>query len=127
MRYYIDSNIVIWHLRGDARATKFLAALDREDDREFWMGALQRSEMIFYLRNHEINSSHAVMSRFRTQAVTEEIIDKAARIFREWHPSHGLDEHDAIQAATVITTGGVLYTLNTKHFPMPGLVVKKPW
>jgi len=127
MRYYIDSDIVIWHLRGDARAAKFLSGLDREEGREFWMGALQRAEVLFYLRDHEINSTHAVMSRFRTQPVTEEIVDKAARLFREWHPSHGLDEYDAIQAAMVMATGGVLCTLNMKHYPMPGLVVKKAW
>ena len=35
--------------------------------------------------------------------------------------------NDALLAATVLGTGGVLYTLNTKHFPMPGLSVIKAW
>ncbi len=30
-------------------------------------------------------------------------------------------------AATVKKTGGKIYTLNTKHYPIPDLVVHKAW
>jgi len=35
--------------------------------------------------------------------------------------------NDAILAATVIQTGGRIYTLNIKHFPMPEINVQKAW
>ena len=35
--------------------------------------------------------------------------------------------HGAILAATVMKTGGVLYTLNKKHYPMPDVVVHGAW
>jgi predicted nucleic acid-binding protein len=38
-----------------------------------------------------------------------------------------LKENDAILAATVIQTGGHIYTLNSKHFSMPGINVQKAW
>jgi hypothetical protein len=30
-------------------------------------------------------------------------------------------------AATVMKTGGRIYTLNTKHFPMRDLIVERGW
>ena len=46
---------------------------------------------------------------------------------RKWHSSHGLDINDAMLAATVKNTGGKIYTLNVKHYPMSDLVVLKAW
>ena len=34
---------------------------------------------------------------------------------------------DALLAATVMTTGGKIHTLNVKHFPMPDLLVERAW
>jgi hypothetical protein len=42
MRVYVDSDIVISHLRGERRAAALLRALSQERGIEMWMGALQR-------------------------------------------------------------------------------------
>jgi predicted nucleic acid-binding protein len=59
--------------------------------------------------------------------VDQEIIDKAAQLFKKWNPSHGIDINDAILAATVKINGGKIYTLNVKHFPMADIIIEKPW
>lgn len=43
------------------------------------------------------------------------------------HPVLGLDINDALLAATVMHFGGVLFTLNKKHFPREGILIYKAW
>jgi predicted nucleic acid-binding protein len=59
--------------------------------------------------------------------VNREIIDLAGRYFREFRSSNGIDINDAILAATCALTGGRIYTLNKKHYPMRDIVVEKAW
>ena len=55
------------------------------------------------------------------------MVDAAGALYRQWHPSHGIDVNDAMLAATVAATGGTIYTQNVKHFPMADIVVRKGW
>ena len=48
-------------------------------------------------------------------------------MYRTWHKSHGTDVNDALLAATVALTGGRLFTLNLKHYPMPDIAVRAGW
>ena len=57
----------------------------------------------------------------------EQIIDKAGEFYREWNPHSGTDINDAILAATALQTGGKIYTLNSKHYPMPEVIVQRAW
>ena len=127
MRTYVDADILIWHLRGDERAAELLERLSEEVGNELWIGALQRIEVVFFARATEVAATQSLLSRFRTQAVTQEIVDRGAALYRRWHPSHGVGINDAILAATVQETGGHLYTQNLKHYPMPELAATKGW
>lgn len=127
MRAYIDSDILIWHLRGERKAARFLRSLSREPGMELWTGALQRAEVVFFMRRDEVSSTMSFLSRFKTAPVTQEIVDDAAELYRKWHPTHGIDINDAMLAATVVSTGGKIYTLNVKHYPTPDLAIVKAW
>jgi predicted nucleic acid-binding protein len=127
LRAYIDSDILIWHLRGNHKALDFLQGLRNDEAYELWIGAMQRAEVVFFMRPGEEDSSLLFLSQFKTASVDQNIIDKAAAIYRQWHPSHGIDINDAILAATAIQTGGQIYCLNRKLYPMPDLLVKKAW
>ena len=127
MRAYIDSDILIWHLRGERKAALFLRTLSHEPGAELWTGALQRAEVVFFMRRDEASSTMSFLSRFKTAPVTQEIVDDAAELYRKWHPTHGIDINDAMLAATVASTGGKIYTLNVKHYPTPDLAVVKAW
>ena len=127
MRAYVDSDILIWHLRGEAKAAALLRRLSSEPGTDLWIGALQRAEVVFFMRPSEVTATRAFLSRFKTESVTQAIIDQGGDLYRTWHPAHGIDVNDAILVATVATTGGKIYTQNLKHYPMPDVVVLKGW
>ena len=127
MKAFIDSDILIWHLRGEPRALNLLRKLHNEESVELWIGAMQRAEVVFFMRPAEEEATLLFLSQFETAPVDQRIIDKAGELYRKWNPSSGTDINDAILAATAIQVGGQLYSLNTEHYPMPELIVQYPW
>lgn len=127
MRTYVDSDILIWHLRGEGRATEFLRGVSREPGADLWIGALQRIEIVFFMRPAEKEATGRLLSRFKTQPLTQALVDQGGEVYRRWNPSHGTDVADAVLAASVAETGGRLFTLNTKHYPMREIAVSSPW
>ena len=118
MRAYIDSDILIWQLRGEKKASKFLKKMRDSAEYELWTGALQRAEIVFFMKSDEIESTELLLSLFHTAPVDHRIIDTAGMIFRKWYPTHGIDINDAILAATSLETGGHIFTLNKKQYPI---------
>ena len=127
MRAYVDSDVLIWHLRGDRQASRFLQGLRDDNEHELWTGAMQRAEIVFFMRPEEEERTRQFLSQFKTAPVSQDVVDAASALYRRWHPGHGIDINDAILAATVKQTGGQIFCLNMKHYPMPDLLVKKAW
>lgn len=127
MRAYIDSDILIWHLRGNRKALNFLQSIDTKGQYELWTGALQRAEVVFFMRAGEEEATELFLAQFKTASVDQPIVDLGGRLYRRWHPSHGIDVNDAILAATAMKTGGVIYCLNKKHYPVPDVRVHRAW
>jgi len=126
-RHYVDSDVLIAHLRGEKKALSFFRRVAKPEGTELWMGAVQRAEVVFFMRPHEEARTMTLLSRLRTEPLTREIVDLGGAMYRRWNPSHGTDVNDALLAATVALTGGQLHTLNTKHYPMPELAVRRAW
>ena len=127
MRAYIDADILIWHLRGQPNALRFLRKLQGAPDYEIWTGALQRAEVVFFMRAGEEERTLLFLSQFQTAPVDGETVDEAGALYRKWNPSHGTDINDSFLVATVKRTGGKIYTLNKKHYPMPEIVADRAW
>jgi predicted nucleic acid-binding protein len=127
MRAYIDSDILTWHLRGDAKALRFFRRISKEDEYELWTGAIQRAEITFFMRPQEEEPTLLFLSQLKTASIDQNTVDAAAKLFRKWHPSHGIEVNDALLAATAMIQGGIIFTLNLRHFPEPDLHVKKAW
>jgi predicted nucleic acid-binding protein len=127
MRAYIDSDILIWHLRGESKALLFLKKMQKENRYEFWTGAMQRAEIVFFMRPEEQEATLLFLSQFKVSPVDQNIVDKAATYYQMHHPSQGMDVNDALLIATVMHFGGILYTLNVKHYPKDGIVVHRAW
>jgi predicted nucleic acid-binding protein len=127
MRVLLDADILIGHLRGEPKAREHLIKLAGDPDIELWTGAMQRAEVLFFMRPHEETQTMTLLSRIRTAAVDQAVIDEDGRLYRKWNPSHGIDPNDAILAATALTKGGQIHTLNRKHYPMKDVVVVKAW
>ncbi|MFQ5480857.1 MAG: type II toxin-antitoxin system VapC family toxin [Thermodesulfobacteriota bacterium] len=127
MRAYIDSDVLIWHLRGKKKAKDFIRALRGNKEFELWIGAMQRAEVVFFMRKDEEEKTLLFLSLFKTAPLDQVTIDRAGEMYREWNPSHGIDTNDAILAATAMETGGKIFCLNTRHYPMPDLLMERAW
>jgi predicted nucleic acid-binding protein len=127
MRVYVDSDVLIWHLRGERRAARRLRTLAQAAGVDIWTGAMQRAEIVFFMRPDEEAGTLSLLSRIKTQAVTQAIVDLAGSFYRQWHGSHGIDVNDALLAASAATTGGKIVTQNVKHFPMPDVTIERGW
>ena len=127
MKAIIDSDVLIWHLRGERKALNLLKKLRDKENCELWTGAMQRAEVVFFMRPVEEEATLMFLSQFRTAPVDQHIIDRAGELYRHWHPRCGTDVNDAILAAIAIQFNGKIYTLNTKHYPMPEVAVKRAW
>ena len=90
MRTYIDSDILIWHLRGDPKALDFFHRILREESTELWIGALQRAEVVFFMRPNEMAETMHFLSQFRTAPVTQEVVDEVESFFANGNPRTGL-------------------------------------
>jgi hypothetical protein len=62
-----------------------------------------------------------------THPLDDFVIALGADLYRQWAPAHGIGRNDALLAASAMLGGGVVYTLNTRHYPMPGIDVVRPW
>jgi len=127
MRAYIDSDVLIRHLRGERKALNLLKRLRDREQFDLWTGAMQRAEVVFFMRPPEESATLLFLSEFQTASVDQKIIDKAGEFYRKWNPRSGTDVNDAILAATVLQTGGKIYTLNSKRYPMPEVAVQLAW
>ena len=127
MKSFIDSDCLIWHLRGERKALNLLKKLRDKEKFELWTGAMQRAEVVFFMRPTEEETTLLFLSQFQTAPVDQWIIDKAGELYRRWNPRNGTDINDAILAATAMQAGGKIYTLNAKHYPMSEVVVQLVW
>lgn len=126
MRAYVDADILIWQLRTLDRADQFIGRMVAQGD-SLWTGANQKAEILFHIRPGEERATRELLSLLLTHALTDEVIELGAQLYRRWSPSHGTGRDDALLAASTILGGGTLYTLNIRHFPMPGLDIVRPW
>ncbi len=127
MRAYIDSDILIWHLRRERRALEYLRSMRADPQNILCLGALQRAEVVFFMKPPERKDTLLLLSLFETALIDAGTVDLGGELYREFHPAHGIDIADAMLAATVLKTGGKICTLNTKHFPMRDLIIERAW
>ena len=73
MKVFVDSDILIWHLRGEEQAKSFLKHTRSAPGCELWTGALQRAEVLFYARPKEEAVTRRFLALFRTAPVTEAV------------------------------------------------------
>jgi predicted nucleic acid-binding protein len=71
------------------------------------------------MRPREEDSTIQLLDALKWQDVTVELADQAGRMASRYLRSHpGIDTVDYLVAAATRLLDGVLYTVNTKHFPM---------
>lgn len=109
----VDTDVLIWHLRGDPSATRRL-----DEPGALTLSAISWLEVLQGMRNKAELLAVKKMLDMRSATllpVTETITRRATELM-EWHTlSHGLQMGDALIAATALDHGLPVLTANLEH------------
>lgn len=111
--FILDSNILIYHLQGDATIRDALAGWIPQQNRLF-ISAITRIEVLASptMKPEEEDEIQQLLGRFLLLPVDATIADTAARIRRMYRLKLG----DSIIAATALLTSSTLVTRNIRDF-----------
>jgi predicted nucleic acid-binding protein len=119
-RFLLDSDIIIWHLRGRDEVTGMLRDLQR-----FGVpgcSALSVVEVQVGVKKGEEERTNHFFKHLKVFDVDREIASKAAQLIREYRTKGvTLDIPDGVIASTCILHELVLVTYNRKHYPITEL------
>ena len=124
-RFLLDSDVIIWHLRGRKEVTEMLRDLQK-----FGVpacSALSVLEVQLGVKKGEEEKTDLFLRSLRILDVNIGIANKAAHLILE-HKLKGitLDLPDAVIAGTCILHDLILVTYNTKHYPISGIRFHNP-
>jgi predicted nucleic acid-binding protein len=119
-RFLLDSDIIIWHLRGWDKITEMLRDLHR-----FGLpccSAISVLEIQVGVKRDEEERTDQFFRALKIIDVSGEIAGRAAQLIRRYK-TKGLtiDIPDAIVAGTCILHDLTLVTCNKRHYPFEGL------
>ena len=122
--YLVDSDVVIWHLRGHESVVPRVVALSRQG--RIGLSVITRAEVIQGMREPEREGTFEFLDACETLPVDQVVADRAGEIVRS-HRGRGLtiDLPDALIGATALEAEIPLYTCNPRHFPMKGLDLRE--
>ncbi len=119
-RFLLDSDVIIWHLRGRKEVTDMLRDLER-----FGVpacSALSVIEVQLGVKKGEEEKTDRFLRSLRVFEVNREVANQAALLIREYkRKGIKIELPDAVIAGTCILHDLVLVTYNTKHYPIPEL------
>jgi len=110
----VDTDVIIWYMRGNPRAAKVL-----ERQGNLTLSAVTYMELIQGLRNkEEFQALRATLKAWnaRILSLDEAITTLAMYYMEQYFHSHSLRLADALIGATAVKHGVGLLTANTKHY-----------
>lgn len=119
-KFLLDSDTIIWHLRGREKVTEML-----KDLQKFGVptcSALSVLEVQVGVKKGEEAKTDQFFKSLKIIDVNLEIANKAAHLISEYRiKGITVDIPDAVIAGTCILHDLVLVTFNTKHYPFEGI------
>ena len=112
----IDTDIIIWYMRGNEKARN---ALDKYLG--FQLSVISYMELVQGMRNkEELQELRKALKEWNTNIlfVNEVISAKALFFIERYYLSHSIEVADALIAATAISYGIPVFTGNYKHYQM---------
>lgn len=110
----VDTDVLIWYLRGNERAAEALERL-----LQFNISVVTYKELVQGMRSkQELRVLRSTLAKWGTEVqMIDEAISTRAMIYVEQHfHSHSLRLADALIAATAVELGVPLLTANEKHY-----------
>jgi predicted nucleic acid-binding protein len=114
----VDSDVLIEHLRGQATARDWLVSA-RQSSGPLAISVVSLTEVAGGMRQPEQREVMRLLGSMQRFEVTEQVAWRAATLTQEYRRSNsGIGLGDYLIAATALTEGLELATLNIRHFPM---------
>jgi predicted nucleic acid-binding protein len=111
----LDSDVLIDFLRGHALARELFVQLPADCA----VSSISIAELHVGVREgSERKALDQLLDTFVPIDLTPGIAAQGGLLRRDWGRANGLGLNDALIAATAISTGRILLTLNARHFPM---------
>jgi predicted nucleic acid-binding protein len=114
MSLLVDTDVLIWHLRGYAQATQRLDQLPA-----LILSSVSYFEILQGIRNKaELQAVKQMLAQRQALVLplTPAITQRAGLLLETLSLSHGLGMGDALIAATALEHAQTVLTANTKHF-----------
>ena len=116
-KFLLDTDVIIWHLRGRPEVTKALRDLQAFSVPS--CSALSILEVRVGMKRGEEYKTGLFLGSLTVFDVTRQIADRAADLIRDQKVKGvTLDLPDAVIAGTCMLHDLTLVTYNTKHYPM---------
>ena len=120
----VDTDVLIWYLRGNEKAFKFI-----ENLKNFYISVVTYMELVQGMRNKkELNSLRQAIHTWNCKIlyITEEISAKAMFAVEQHFLSNAMQLADALIGSTAIAHGLPLLTGTDKHYKIiKGIQIKK--
>lgn len=110
----IDTDVIIWYMRGNHNASKML-----EKYKNFSISAVTYMELVQGMRDkNELAVLRRALKTWHTKVlyISEEISSKAVFYVEQHYLSHSVQLADALIGATAVSHAVPLLTGNTKHY-----------
>lgn len=110
----VDTDVLIWYLRGNNRARHEIEALPG-----FFISVVTYIELVQGMRNkQELRRLRRALKMWDAKIlyISEDISTKAMFYIEQYYLSHSLQLADALISATAVANGIDIFTANVKHY-----------
>lgn len=111
--FQVDSDIIIWYLKGREKEAKLLQELSQKG--ELFFSVVTIAE----IRAGLTRNAKKVIGELKNIFVPLDITADVAELAGEFKQKYRLDIADMFIAACAVKSNSILITYNKKHFPMP--------
>ena len=116
----VDSDVLIEHLRGKTAARDWLVDV-RQSSGPLAISVVSLTEIAGGMRPPERREVMRLLGSMQRFEVTEQVAWRASMLMQQYRRSHsGIGLGDYLIAATALTEGLELASLNVRHYPMFG-------
>lgn len=114
----IDTDILIWILRGREEVNDQMKRLAVETSGELFITPIQTAEIFAGARENEKDATGAFLSALKLFQPGYREGMYAGTYLKQYKKSHSVTLADALIAASVVCEGMRLWTMNIRHYPM---------
>ena len=120
--YLLDTNILIFQLRGNPTVSQLLSDLNQRGTLN--ISVITRTEIFAGMRPNEASVTLALLNALQTIPLETAIADQAGRLIYQYaRQGITLSIADTLIGATALEHNLTLVTTNAKHFPMSDLLL----